>query len=147
MSGSKCSASSAAPQVAVSGSTSKALPASDVLVNLKKPVSKQKSATKPSSSGPLNHKTFRLRIKVGSSDLSSPKNVSTYNSKQGFNIPPSTSEGEEGLLNRIQDSPTKILMVKYFFYLFLFLCSLHECLKNDEEEFCLCVGYGVVPFA
>uniref|UniRef100_M4EX29 AAA+ ATPase domain-containing protein n=1 Tax=Brassica campestris TaxID=3711 RepID=M4EX29_BRACM len=113
VSGSKCSASSAVPQVSVSGSTSKAPPASDVLVkssNIGTSDSKPKSATKPSSSGPLNHKTFRLRIKVGSSDLSSPKNVSTYNSKQGFNTPPSTSEGEEGLLNGIHDSPTKILM-------------------------------------
>ncbi|WZZ19892.1 hypothetical protein YC2023_121279 [Brassica napus] len=113
VSGSKCSASSAVPQVSVSGSTSKAPPASDVLVkssNIGTSDSKPKSATKPSSSGPLNHKTFRLRIKVGSSDLSSPKNVSTYNSKQGFNMPPSTSEGEEGLLNGIHDSPTKILM-------------------------------------
>ncbi|KAF2545254.1 hypothetical protein F2Q70_00019243 [Brassica cretica] len=118
VSGSKCSASSAAPQVSVSGSTSKALPASDVLVNLKKPDSNQKPVTKPSSSSfsaPVNHKTFRLRIKVGSSDLSSPKNVSTYNSKQGLNMPPSTSrvnclsEVEERLLNGIHDSPTKIL--------------------------------------
>ncbi|CAN7038710.1 unnamed protein product [Brassica oleracea var. botrytis] len=123
VSGSKCSASSAAPQVSVSGSTSKALPASDVLVNLKKPDSKQKPVTKPSSSfsAPVNHKTFRLRIKVGSSDLSSPKNVSTYDSKQGLNMPPSTSrvnclsEVEERLLNGIHDSPTKILMAMVSF--------------------------------
>lgn len=138
MSGSKCSASSAAPQVSVSGSTSKALPASDVLVNLKKPDSKQKPVTKPSSSfsAPVNHKTFRLRIKVGSSDLSSPKNVSTYDSKQGLNMPPSTSrvnclsEVEERLLNGIHDSPTKILMVKYYF--FTFLCFFVLSMKIEE---------------
>ncbi|XP_056859255.1 cysteine-tryptophan domain-containing zinc finger protein 7 isoform X1 [Raphanus sativus] len=116
VSGSKCSASSAVPQVSVSGSTSKA-PASDVLAKLKNfvkssnigtPDSKQKPVTKPSSSSaPLNHKTLKLRIKVGSSDNSSPK--------QCLNMPPSTSrvnclsEFEERLLNGIHDSPTKIL--------------------------------------
>ncbi|KAJ0245221.1 Uncharacterized protein HA466_0186910 [Hirschfeldia incana] len=119
------SASMAVPQV-VSGSISKAPPASDVLVkssNIGTPVSKQKPVTKPSSSSAsLNHKTLRLRIKVGSSDLSSPKNVSTYNSKQDLDMPPSTSrvncclsEVEEGLLNRIHDSPTKILMAMVSF--------------------------------
>ncbi|KAL0800658.1 hypothetical protein Bca101_055833 [Brassica carinata] len=120
VSGSKCSASSAVPQVSASGSTSKAPPASDVLAkssNIGTPDSKQKPVTKPSSSSsaPLNHKTLRLRIKVSSSDLSSPKNVSTYNSKQCLTMAPPTSrvnclsEGEERLLNGIHDSPTKIL--------------------------------------
>ncbi|KAF8112901.1 hypothetical protein N665_0058s0002 [Sinapis alba] len=123
---SKCSASSPVPQVSVSGSTSKAPPASDVLVkssNTRTPDSKQKPVTKPSSSSaPLNnHKTLKLRIKVGSSDLSSPKNASTYNSKHGLDIPPSTSrvnylsEVEEGLLNGIHDSPTRILMAMVSF--------------------------------
>ncbi|XP_024007803.1 uncharacterized protein LOC18994557 isoform X2 [Eutrema salsugineum] len=124
---STCSASSVVPEA--SGSTSKA-PASDVLVNLKKfvnssnigtPDSKQVSLSKTSSSAPSNHKTLRLRIKVGSSDLSSLKDVSTYNTKQGLNIPPSTSrvnclsEVDEGLLNGILDSPTKILMAMVSF--------------------------------
>uniref|UniRef100_A0A1J3CV31 CWZF3/5/7 THD domain-containing protein n=1 Tax=Noccaea caerulescens TaxID=107243 RepID=A0A1J3CV31_NOCCA len=117
---SNCSASSAVPQVSVSGSTSKA-PASDVLVKLKNfvksttPDSKQKSVSKTSSSAPSNHKTLRLRIKVGSSDL---KNASHCNSKQGLNMPPSTSRVdsvEEGLLNGIHDSPTKILMAMVSF--------------------------------
>lgn len=133
---SNCSASSVVPEVSVSGSTSKA-PASDVLVKLKKfvkssnigtPDSKQKSVTKTSSSAPSNHKTLRLRIKVGSSDLSSLKNVSNF-SKQGLNMPPSTSrvnghsEVEEGLLYGIHDSPTKIVMVNIFFLCFF---VLHE---------------------
>ncbi|XP_018492368.1 cysteine-tryptophan domain-containing zinc finger protein 3 isoform X1 [Raphanus sativus] len=120
---SKCSASSAA-----SGSTSKPPPppppASDVLAKMKNLVksssdSKQKPVTKtspsPSSSSaapPSNHKTFKLRIKVGSSDLSL-KNVSTYDSKQGLNMPPSEVEGR--LLNGVHDSPTKILMAMVSF--------------------------------
>ncbi|CAH8388353.1 unnamed protein product [Eruca vesicaria subsp. sativa] len=125
VSGFKCSASSAVPQVSVSGSTSKAPPASHVLVNssnIGTPDSKQKPVTKPSSSSaPVNHKTLRLRIKVGSSDLSSPKNVSTYNTKQGLNMQPSTSrvnclsEVEERLPNGIHDSPSKILVAMVSF--------------------------------
>ncbi|CAH8336821.1 unnamed protein product [Eruca vesicaria subsp. sativa] len=103
-------------------------PASDVLVKLKNLVkssndSKQKPVTKtspsPSSSAPSNHKTLKLRIKVGSKSDLSLKNVSTYNGKQGtLNMPPSTSrangisEVEEGLLN---GSPTKILMAMVSF--------------------------------
>lgn len=152
---SNCSASSVVPEVSVSGSTSKA-PASDVLGKLKKfvkssnkgtPDSEQNSVTNTSSSAaPSNHKTLRLRIKVGSSDLSSLKNVSNC-SKQGLNMPPSTSqinshsEVAEGLLYGIHDSPTKIIMVNIFFFCFVVL---------DEYEFVLdaflCVGYGVIPF-
>ncbi|XP_023645545.1 uncharacterized protein LOC17900617 isoform X3 [Capsella rubella] len=125
---SNCSASSDVPQVSISGSSSKA-PASDVLVKLKKfvkssnigtPDSNQKSDTKTSCSASSNHKTLRLRIKVGSSDLSSLKNVSTY-SKLGLNMPPSASrvnclsDVEEDLLNGICDSPTKILMAMVSF--------------------------------
>ncbi|KAJ0229367.1 Uncharacterized protein HA466_0317360 [Hirschfeldia incana] len=113
---SKCSTSSA-----VSGSTSKPPPpppASDVLSKMKnlvkssndskqKPVSKT-SASPSSSSAPSNHKTLKLRIKVGSkSDLS------LKNGKQGLNMPPSEVEG--GLLNRVHDSPTKILMAMVSF--------------------------------
>ncbi|CAA7056144.1 unnamed protein product [Microthlaspi erraticum] len=121
---STCSASSAVPQVSVCGSTSKA-PASDVLVKLKNfvkastPDSKQKHVSNTSSSSaPSNHKTLRLRIKVGSNDLSSLKNASNCTSKQGLNMPPSTSRvnsAEEGLLNGIHDSPTKILMAMVSF--------------------------------
>ncbi|XP_010474899.1 PREDICTED: uncharacterized protein LOC104754405 isoform X2 [Camelina sativa] len=125
---SNCSASSVVPQVSVSGSASKA-PASDVLVKFKKfvnsssigtPDSKQISDTKTSCSASSNHKTLRLRIKVGSSDLSSLKNVSTF-SKEGLNMPPSgsrvnyLSEVEEDLLNGICHSPTKILMAMVSF--------------------------------
>ncbi|KAL1216567.1 Cysteine-tryptophan domain-containing zinc finger protein 3 [Cardamine amara subsp. amara] len=125
---SNCSASSVLPEVSRAGSTSKA-PASDVLDKFKKfvkssnivtPDSKQNSVTKSSTSAPSNHKTLKLRIKVGSSDLSSLKNVSTI-SKQGLSIPPSTSrmnclsEIEEGLLYGIGDSPTKILMAMVSF--------------------------------
>ncbi|XP_010481436.1 PREDICTED: uncharacterized protein LOC104760233 isoform X2 [Camelina sativa] len=126
---SNCSASSVIPQVSVSGSASKA-PASDVLVKFKKfvnssnigtPDSKQISDTKTSGSASSNHKTLRLRIKVGSSDLSSLKNVSTF-SKEGLNMPPSggsrvnyLSEVEEDLLNGICHSPTKILMAMVSF--------------------------------
>ncbi|KAG2260457.1 hypothetical protein Bca52824_079751 [Brassica carinata] len=113
-------ASAVPPQVSVSGSTSKPPPASDVLAKLKNLVkssndSKQKPAPSPSpsSSAPSNHKTLKLRIKVGSkSDLS------LKNGKQGLlNMQPSTSrvnclsEVEEGLLN----SPTKILMAMVSF--------------------------------
>ncbi|CAN8311057.1 unnamed protein product [Cochlearia groenlandica] len=127
---SNCSSSSVAPEVSISGSTSKA-PSSDVLVKLKNFVkssnigtpdseSKHKPVAKTSSSAPSNQKTLRLRIKVGSSDLSSLKNVST-NSKQGLNMMPSTSRVnclsvvEEGLLYGIHDSPTKIIMAMVSF--------------------------------
>ncbi|CAH2039070.1 unnamed protein product [Thlaspi arvense] len=120
---SNCSASSLVPEVSVSGSTSGA-PASDVLVKLKKlvksshigtPDSKQLSLTKTSASAPSNQKTLRLRIKVGSSDLSSLKSVPNQNGNQCLNMPPSTSRVEEGLLYGIHDSPTKILMAMVSF--------------------------------
>lgn len=112
------------------GSTSKAPPASsDVLAKMKNLVkssndSKQKPVTKTSpSSAPSNHKTLKLRIKVGSKSDLSLKNVTTYDGKQGLNMMP-PSEVEEGLLIGTHDSPTKILMVS------IFVCSL-----SDECEF------------
>ncbi|KAF8111553.1 hypothetical protein N665_0074s0081 [Sinapis alba] len=102
---SKCSASSAVPpQVSVSGSTSKPPPASDVLAKLKNLA--KTSPSPSSSSAPSNHKTLKLRIKVGSKSDLSLKNVSTYDSKQGVNMP---------RVNGIHDSPTKILMAMVSF--------------------------------
>ncbi|CAG7867646.1 unnamed protein product [Brassica rapa] len=103
------------------GSTSKAPPASsDVLAKMKNLVkssndSKQKPVTKTSpSSAPSNHKTLKLRIKVGSKSDLSLKNVTTYDGKQGLNMMP-PSEVEEGLLIGTHDSPTKILMAMVSF--------------------------------
>ncbi|KAG7591006.1 hypothetical protein ISN45_Aa01g000810 [Arabidopsis thaliana x Arabidopsis arenosa] len=156
---SNCSASSLVPELSISGSSSKP-PASDVLVKLKKfvkssnigtPDSKQKPDTKISSSAPSNHKTLRLRIKVGSSDLSSLKNVSTY-TKEGLNMLPSASrvnclsEVEQDLLNGICDSPTKILMAMVSFPLhkdqLLSPLSDDLILLGSKEKIFKDAGYG-----
>nr|VDD59590.1 unnamed protein product [Brassica oleracea] len=117
----KCS-----PSPSKAGSTSKAPPpaSSDVLAKMKNLVKssndiKQKPLTKTSpspssSSAPSNHKTLKLRIKVGSKSDLSLKNVSTYDGKQGLNMMP-PSEVEEGLLIGTHDSPTKILMAMVSF--------------------------------
>lgn len=142
----KCS-----PSPSKAGSTSKAPPpaSSDVLAKMKNLVKssndiKQKPLTKTSpspssSSAPSNHKTLKLRIKVGSKSDLSLKNVSTYDGKQGLNMMP-PSEVEEGLLIGTHDSPTKILMVS------IFVCSLSDECEFGLDAF-LCVGYGVFPFS
>ncbi|KAG7644875.1 hypothetical protein ISN45_At01g002120 [Arabidopsis thaliana x Arabidopsis arenosa] len=156
---SNCSASSLVPQLSISGSASKP-PASDVLVKLNKfvksshigtPDSKHMSDAKTSSSAPSNHKTLRFRIKVGSSDLSSLKNVSTF-TKEGLNMLPSASrvnclsEVEQDLLNGICDSPTKILMAMVSFPLHKdqLLSPLSDDLiqLGSKEKILKDAGYG-----
>jgi hypothetical protein len=92
-----------------------------------------------------DHKTLKVRIKVGSDNLSTQKNAAIY-SGLGLDVSPSSSLNDspsesEGMSREPQDipfeSPSSILQVKHLLVIFLSLIFLSICAQEKLESSCL----------
>ena len=92
-----------------------------------------------------DHKTLKVRIKVGSDNLSTRKNAAIY-SGLGLDVSPSSSLNDspsesEGMSREPQgipfESPSSILQVKHLLVIFLSLIFLSICALDKLESVCL----------